>query len=157
MTYIYKHTSPSGLNYIGITKQNPTHRWLNGDGYMSNPKFYCAILLWGWEAFTHEIIEMVEDDIADEREQYWAEHYNSNVLGYNLVNKHPIYGENPARVYFDMLKTCHFFGKAGQKPKKEHWEKFRQSKWFKWKNGEEYDAWLRKAGENVMEENSNGD
>ena len=152
MTYIYKHTSPSGLNYIGITKQNPTHRWLNGDGYMSNPKFYCAILLWGWEAFTHEIIEVVEDEIAEEREQYWAEHYNSNVLGYNLANKHSVYGENPAAGYFRMLKAQHIFGKTGCKPKKAHWDKFRQNRFFKWKTGEEYDAWLLEWGSEVMKD-----
>lgn len=151
MTYIYRHTSPMGLHYIGITKQNPTRRWLNGDGYMSNPKFYCAILLWGWESFTHEIIEVVEDDMAEEREQYWSEYYNSNILGYNLANKHPLYGENPAAGYFRVLKVRHIFGKAGNKPKKEHWDKFRQNPFFKWKTGEEYDAWLLERGREIME------
>ena len=30
---VYKHTSPSGGIYIGITKQNPIVRWNNGFGY----------------------------------------------------------------------------------------------------------------------------
>ena len=30
---IYKHTSPSGRCYIGITKYKPKYRWNNGKGY----------------------------------------------------------------------------------------------------------------------------
>ena len=30
---VYKHTSPNGKVYIGITKQNPKQRWGNGSGY----------------------------------------------------------------------------------------------------------------------------
>lgn len=30
---VYKHTSPVGKVYIGITKMNPVRRWANGLGY----------------------------------------------------------------------------------------------------------------------------
>lgn len=30
---VYKHTSPSGKVYIGITNQKPTRRWREGEGY----------------------------------------------------------------------------------------------------------------------------
>ena len=30
---VYKHTSPIGKVYIGITKMNPIRRWSNGKGY----------------------------------------------------------------------------------------------------------------------------
>ena len=36
---VYKHTSPSGGIYIGITKQNPIVRWNNGFGYKITRKF----------------------------------------------------------------------------------------------------------------------
>lgn len=30
---VYKHTSPSGKVYIGITKRKPEYRWNKGKGY----------------------------------------------------------------------------------------------------------------------------
>ena len=37
---VYKHTSPNGLVYIGITCQRPTRRWNGGNGYSYNHHFY---------------------------------------------------------------------------------------------------------------------
>ena len=53
---VYKHTSPSGKVYIGITKQKPEKRWGNGKNYAQNEYFFAAILKYGWGNFTHEII-----------------------------------------------------------------------------------------------------
>lgn len=53
---VYKHTSPSGKVYIGITKQTPNCRWKNGLGYESSPHFWSAIQKYGWENFSHEIL-----------------------------------------------------------------------------------------------------
>lgn len=53
---VYRHTTPSGKVYIGITKQNPEKRWENGNGYKGNEHFYRAILKYGWENIKHEII-----------------------------------------------------------------------------------------------------
>ena len=50
------HTSPSGRVYIGITCQNPLHRWKNGKGYSNNSYFFNAIVKYGWENFRHEIL-----------------------------------------------------------------------------------------------------
>ena len=56
-TYIvYKHTSPSGKVYIGITKQTANGRWKNGLGYKSSPHFWSAIQKYGWDNFEHEIL-----------------------------------------------------------------------------------------------------
>lgn len=49
---IYRHQSPSGKNYIGVTSQTPEGRWQNGNGYTSQV-FHNAIAKYGWEAFTH--------------------------------------------------------------------------------------------------------
>lgn len=53
---VYKHTSPSGKVYIGITCQSPTTRWRGGEGYRWNTLFYRAILKYGWDNFRHEIL-----------------------------------------------------------------------------------------------------
>ena len=54
---VYRHTSPSGKVYIGITSDLPKRRWRNGiHKYASNPYFIKAIQKHGWENFTHEIL-----------------------------------------------------------------------------------------------------
>lgn len=53
---VYKHTSPSGKVYIGITQQRPEDRWQGGLGYRRNPHFFRAILQYGWDNFKHEIL-----------------------------------------------------------------------------------------------------
>lgn len=53
---VYKHTSPSGKVYIGITRQEPTKRWDNGKGYKHSPHFRAAIEKYGWENIAHEIL-----------------------------------------------------------------------------------------------------
>lgn len=46
----------NGKKYIGITKLKPERRWRNGLGYKSSTAFYGAILKYGWDGFTHEIL-----------------------------------------------------------------------------------------------------
>lgn len=54
---VYKHTSPSGKVYIGITQQRPEYRWQGGLGYRHNEYFFRAILKYGWNNFAHEILQ----------------------------------------------------------------------------------------------------
>lgn len=54
--YVYKHTSPSGKVYIGITQQRPTKRWGGGCNYDYNDHFINAIRKYGWKNFEHEIL-----------------------------------------------------------------------------------------------------
>lgn len=42
--------------YIGQTCQNLKKRWDNGKGYDSCPRFYNAILKYGWDNFEHIIV-----------------------------------------------------------------------------------------------------
>lgn len=56
MYTVYKHTTPSGKVYIGITKHKPEYRWNNGNGYRQNKHFYSAIQKYGWENIKHEIL-----------------------------------------------------------------------------------------------------
>lgn len=88
MYYVYKHTSPSGKVYIGITKQSPpSKRWLGGQGYRTQQKFWAAITKYGWGNFTHEILCVFENaDDAECAERRYIEEYKSydNRYGYNI-------------------------------------------------------------------------
>ena len=53
---VYKHVSPSGKQYIGITKQDVEKRWSNGEGYKHCSYFYNAIQKYGWDNFEHIIL-----------------------------------------------------------------------------------------------------
>lgn len=92
---VYKHTSPSGKSYIGITRQRPNERWRNGHGYYQNPFFTSAIEKYGWDNFTHEILfDGLSKEDACEKEKELIRLYQSNVRehGYNLSSG----GENPS-------------------------------------------------------------
>ena len=53
---VYKHTSPHGKVYIGITARPVSRRWHGGSAYRNNPHFYSAIKKYGWDNFQHEIL-----------------------------------------------------------------------------------------------------
>lgn len=82
---IYKHTSPSGKSYIGLTSKDPEKRWLEGAGYNPKTKFGKAIIKYGWHNFTHEILETEIDTlaVAQEREKYYIKFFDSFKNGYN--------------------------------------------------------------------------
>ena len=84
---VYKHTAPNGKSYIGITHQKTKYRWgKDGNGYKQNPLIWKAIQKYGWNNFTHEILESsLTEQEAFEKEQYYIQKYNSYVPnGYNL-------------------------------------------------------------------------
>lgn len=81
---VYKHTSPSGKSYIGITKNNPEKRWKGGWGYYEQTKFFNAIKKYGWENFNHEVLETgLSLKKAWEREKYYIAKFDSFGNGYN--------------------------------------------------------------------------
>lgn len=88
-TYIvYRHTSPTGKIYIGITNQQPQKRWKNGLGYSDNPFFYNAIKKYGWENFTHEILyeSLSAEDACRIEEELIAKHKSyEREYGYNIA------------------------------------------------------------------------
>lgn len=87
MSYtVYKHTSPSGKVYIGITGVSVKRRWDNGRGYRTNPHFWNAIQKYGWDAFDHEILRTgltQEDACALERQLICAYRSAEARYGYN--------------------------------------------------------------------------
>lgn len=54
---VYKHTTPSGKVYIGMTGQPPERRWRNGEGYKYNSYFYRAIKKYDWNNIEHLIVK----------------------------------------------------------------------------------------------------
>lgn len=88
MSYIvYKHTSPVGKIYIGITKMNPIRRWANGLGYKNCSHFFNAILKYGWDSIRHEILyTRLTQEEAEYKEKELIIKYNSNNpdFGYNI-------------------------------------------------------------------------
>lgn len=85
MWTVYKHTSPSGKVYIGITGQKPKYRWNNGNGYSNNKYFTRAIKKYGWENLDHEILFTgLTKKEAGKMEQYLIEKYDCIMpKGYN--------------------------------------------------------------------------
>ena len=87
---VYKHTSPSGKVYIGITSKKPTLRWgLRGQQYSGSKIFYEAIQKYGWSNFTHEILyENLSKDEAETIEIRLISEYKSNDRnhGYNITS-----------------------------------------------------------------------
>lgn len=86
--YVYKHTSPSGKVYIGITGRKPEYRWKsNGTGYRSQTYFYRAIQKYGWDNFKHEILfENFTKNEAEMKERELIAYYKSYDanFGYNI-------------------------------------------------------------------------
>ena len=89
---VYKHTSPSGKVYIGITKQTANGRWKNGFGYASSPHFWSAIKKYGWDNFKYEVLFTIDnDDIKhlkeklDFMEMYYIRKFHSYENGYNMT------------------------------------------------------------------------
>ena len=93
MYTVYKHTNTiNGKIYIGITKQIPKRRWMNGLGYQTQPVFYNAITKYGWNSFKSEILESNIPSIkeANNREQFYIKKYHSYINdsecnGYNMT------------------------------------------------------------------------
>ncbi len=83
---VYRHISPNGKSYIGITKQNPKRRFQNGFGYKTQIAFCRAIEKYGWENFQHEILETnLTEKEACEKEAYYIEKVYKSIVpnGYN--------------------------------------------------------------------------
>lgn len=90
MEYIvYKHTAPNGKCYIGMTCQTLERRArANGEGYIGCDAFYHAIQKYGWENFTHEILEtgLTYEDACEKECFHIKKHHSlTSEYGYNLT------------------------------------------------------------------------
>ncbi len=86
---VYKHTNLlNGKIYIGITSKKVNQRWKNGAGYKTQPYFYNAILKYGWNGFSHEILYTnLSKQEAIQKEVDLISKYQSNNKkhGYNIT------------------------------------------------------------------------
>ena len=87
MYIVYKHTNKiNKKSYIGITKNDndPNQRWRNGFGYDYNKKFFTDIVKYGWDNFTHEILEKgLTESEALVKETFYIKKFNTVENGYN--------------------------------------------------------------------------
>lgn len=93
---VYKHTSPSGKCYVGITSQAPECRWGNDgckyleihkNGKPKHPYFAQAILKYGWDNIKHELLhEKLSKEEACKLEQKYIAEYKSQSLSYNITD-----------------------------------------------------------------------
>lgn len=92
---VYKHISPSGKVYVGITSYPPEKRWgINGYRYLgktkkgefAHPYFAHAILKYGWDNFQHIIIEKdLSEEDAKNLEILLISHYKKLNKSYNIT------------------------------------------------------------------------
>lgn len=85
---LYRHTSPSGKVYVGITsKSNPNWRWQSGKGYAACTYFYNAILKYGWNNIKHEVLfEGLNENTAKRLEIELIRHYKGLGISYNITD-----------------------------------------------------------------------
>lgn len=84
---IYRHVSPIGRVYVGITNQDVETRWRHGDNYRNSTYFKRAIRKYGWKNFKHEILfTNVEEERAKRLEIELIRHYKGLGISYNLTN-----------------------------------------------------------------------
>lgn len=84
---VYKHTSPSGKSYIGLTCQGMERRARKGEGYKECSAFYNAIQKYGWNNFSHEVLEdhLSFEEACEKERRYIAEYQSlTSQNGYNL-------------------------------------------------------------------------
>lgn len=84
---VYMHVNKiNQKKYIGITKNLPEERWVNGNGY-KRQAFYNAIQKYGWDNFDHVILfDNLTQSEACEKEKEMIFYYQSNnkSFGYNV-------------------------------------------------------------------------
>ncbi len=83
---VYKHKTPNGKVYIGITSKSPKERWHGGNGYSRNEHFHNAIQKYGWSNIEHAVLYTgLSLEEAEEKERQLIAYYKSHdpKFGYN--------------------------------------------------------------------------
>ena len=114
---VYKHTSPSGKVYIGITHHaNPEKRWgNNGNLYGKDTVFYKAILKYGWDNIEHEILySNCSEEEAKSLEISLIAYYKELGLSYNMT----IGGDG--HNFGKESRTAEYRTKSSRKYREEH-------------------------------------
>lgn len=86
---LYRHTTPSGKVYIGITNQPVEHRWNNGKGYFTAKKspMKSAIIKYGWDNIEHEVLFFhLSESQAKYLEKVFIKIYKSKGISLNVTD-----------------------------------------------------------------------
>lgn len=84
---VYRHTSPSGKIYIGITSRTPKKRWGHGCNYTGSKLFHRAIQKYGWDNIKHEIMFTgLLESKAKHLEIDLIRHYKALGISYNITD-----------------------------------------------------------------------
>ena len=113
---VYKHTSPSGKVYIGITNQSANQRWRKGEGYKKQV-FYNSVKKYGWDNIRHEILytNLTKEDAESKEKELIKEYKTTNKkYGYNVEN-----GGNSIGKLSEETKEKISKGNKGKKVSKE--------------------------------------
>lgn len=83
---IYKHTSPSGKSYIGITNDYNVRCTDHKSGNNGCTAFAAAVKKYGWDNFTHEIIiaDITKEEAVELEPLLIESHHTRAPYGYNL-------------------------------------------------------------------------
>lgn len=112
---VYRHTSPSGKVYIGITSLKPEKRWRNGEGYKGCYKFYNAIQKYGWDNIKHEIIfSGLNEDSAKLIEEIFIYYYKQQNISLNITD-----GGDGMKGYHHTEEAKKKISEAGKNPSEE--------------------------------------
>lgn len=136
---VYMHTNTANSKkYIGFTCQKVNSRWRGGKGYRDNPRFYEAILKYGWDSFKHDILfNELSFCEAEQKEIELIAFYRSNEpeFGYNMLSggvthftmdddtKHKISNSLKGRCFTDEHKRKKSLAQTGSKNHRygKHW------------------------------------
>lgn len=121
---IYRHTSPSGKIYIGITSKSPEERWAKGWGYVRCPVFMKAIKKYGWDNIKHEVLFTgLSEERVKQLEINLIRHYKRLGLSYNITDG----GDGSlGRFASEETKAKQRARKLGKKLSEEHRAKIRK-------------------------------
>jgi group I intron endonuclease len=116
---VYKHTSPSGKSYIGITYNYAKRCKEHQKKYSGCRLFKNAINYYGWNKFTHEILASgLTLQSANHFEEFYIKRFGTVVPnGYNLASGGGVFAhcEESKKRMSDAIKGENhpFFGKFG--------------------------------------------
>lgn len=141
MKYIYRLISPNNKSYVGQTKD--LHGRLLAYKRLDckdQKKLYRALDKYKWEEFTHEILEIIPDELANDYEIYYIEKYNCIKKGLNIRiggeisdgKNNPMYGKKHSEKTKEKMRIR----AIGRKFSKEVIEKFKtRVPWNRGKKG----------------------
>ncbi len=122
---VYRHTSPSGQAYIGITNNYQKRCLEHQKPYNECFAFRNAIQKYGWDSFKHEILK---ENITLDDANYWeelliSEHKTMSPNGYNLTTGGKVFKMSPesnkrksdSRIGLFVGDKSPLFGMTGEK------------------------------------------